>query len=97
MVIRDNAQNARSIDDLKDSINQLFDETNATVLLSSVHKAKGSQANRVFLLQPELMPFWAAEFGPAWQMTQEWNIRYVALTRAKKAMFDIYDDRGTLA
>lgn len=97
MVIRDNAQEARSVDDLKDSINQLFDETNATVLLSSVHKAKGSQANRIFLLQPELMPFWAAEFGPAWQMTQEWNIRYVALTRAKKAMYDIYDDRGTLA
>lgn len=97
MVIRENSQNARSCDDLKDAINQLFDETNATVLLSSVHKAKGSQANRIFLLQPELMPFWAAEFGPAWQMQQEWNIRYVALTRAKTHMFDIYDDRSSLA
>lgn len=97
MIIHDNCPNATSADSLEKAIDDLFDERNATVLLSTVHKSKGTEANRIFLLQPELMPFWAAQFGPDWQMAQEMNIKYVALTRAKKAMYDIIDDREEMA
>lgn len=96
MIIYDNCAQATSTDSLEKAIDDLFDERNATVLLSTVHKSKGTEADRIFLLQPELMPFWAAQFGPEWQQQQEMNIKYVALTRAKKAMYDIVDDRELL-
>ena len=91
MLIYNNNTTCTSVDCLNRAIDELFDERNATVILSSVHKAKGAQANRIFLLQPELMPLSFAT--KEWQIQQEWNIKYVALTRAKKALYNIVDDR----
>jgi DNA helicase II / ATP-dependent DNA helicase PcrA len=48
--------------------------------LSSIHKAKGLEAKRVFILCPELLPHPRAL--SAWQMEQEMNLKYVAITRA---------------
>ena len=51
-------------------------------MLSSVHKAKGLEAKRVFILQPEgaTMPHPAAH--TLWEKEQELHILYVAITRA---------------
>jgi DNA helicase II / ATP-dependent DNA helicase PcrA len=57
------------------------------VVLSTIHKAKGLEANRVFIESPELLPHPAAK--PGWQSTQERNILYVALTRAKQELYFI--------
>ncbi len=54
----------------------------AGIKFSSVHKAKGQEAKRVFLLQVEgaSMPHPMAK--KAWEQEQEMNIKYVAVTRA---------------
>lgn len=56
----------------------------AGIRLSSVHRAKGLEADRVFILHPELMPHPMAR--QEWEMVQEHNLRYVARTRAKREL-----------
>lgn len=58
------------------------DKQGEGIKLSSVHKAKGLEAKRVFILMPENagMPHPMAK--SAWQREQELNILYVAITRA---------------
>lgn len=56
-------------------------EKQTVLTLCTVHKAKGKEWDRVAILQPELMPSKAARQD--WQIDQEWNLAYVACTRAK--------------
>lgn len=78
-----------NIDCLKREIEKLFGEEGdvfSGVSLSTVHKAKGLEADRIFVLKPEKLPLkWKNQSG--WQYTQELNIRYISLTRAKKELF----------
>lgn len=53
------------------------------VTLSSVHRAKGSEADRVFILEPGCLPM-VSQKSQAWEVQQEHNILYIALTRAKR-------------
>lgn len=52
------------------------------IRLSSIHKAKGLEAHRVFLLEPEGATVPHPMAKSRWQVEQEWNLRYVAITRA---------------
>jgi DNA helicase-2/ATP-dependent DNA helicase PcrA len=73
-------EGARSLDEVLDNIKSLFndgDDSNR-VILSSVHKAKGMERNRVFLLN------WTLRRG---LNQEESNIVYVAITRAKSELF----------
>jgi hypothetical protein len=72
---------------LKDFITGKFEDTTSddTLVFSTVHKAKGLEFDTVFILKSELMPHPAAKKD--WQIDQEYNIIYVALTRAKKRLF----------
>ena len=54
------------------------------VLLSSVHRAKGLEARTVWILHPELLPHPMAKQD--WEMDQEQNIKYVALTRSQDTL-----------
>jgi superfamily I DNA/RNA helicase len=66
------------------AVKRLFDK-DATILLSSVHRAKGLEADRVVLVEPHLLG--SSKYATQeWQKTQEVNLRYVALTRAKKTL-----------
>ncbi len=58
------------------------DKENDGIKLSSVHKAKGLEASRVFLLQPEGAGIPHPMAKSAWQVEQEYNLLYVAITRA---------------
>lgn len=76
-------ENERTIYGLLARINELFtDDTNTgtRTTLATVHKAKGMEAHRVFILDPFLMPSRFARTEEA--MQQEQNLRYVAITRA---------------
>ena len=58
------------------------------VVFSTVHKAKGLETDRVFILHGEKMPHpMAMKSGKAWQIEQEYNILYVAVTRAKRELY----------
>lgn len=75
----------QSIDDLKSRIINIFDDTTKYgVICSSIHRAKGDEAERVIILHEEMMPHRLAKLP--WQMDQERNLIYVSRTRAKKEL-----------
>lgn len=76
-----------SIEQLCDELSKLFADDKAAVWLSSIHRAKGLEANRVFVLNPRKMMF---EGATGWQLDQEYNLKYVGLTRAKEALYFVY-------
>jgi superfamily I DNA/RNA helicase len=56
------------------------------VTLSTVHKAKGLEAERAFILDASLHASFTARAQQQWQREQERNILYVAITRAKREL-----------
>lgn len=76
-----------SILDLKHKIKSIFTDDIQGIVLSTVHKIKGLEANRVFIIRPDLLPMQTAK---PWQHAQEKNLQYVAYTRAK---LDLIFDR----
>lgn len=83
------ASQCESIGELETLIGSLFSDDAAArtgkVVLSSVHRAKGLEANRVVLLEP-------AKLGTSHKNAQDWervqnrNLAYIALTRAKSEL-----------
>lgn len=68
--------------DIVPTIEELFaDKSNATVL-STGHKCKGLEWDNVWIIHPELIPSVYATEPEA--VTQEYNLKYVMITRAKK-------------
>lgn len=72
---------------------ELFSKSSGAITLSSVHRAKGLEWERVFFLDEHLVPsIWAVKAFKAsperhgWMMQEEENIRYVAVTRAKQQL-----------
>lgn len=72
-----------SIEDFKMYLGSLFSEENEGITLSTVHRAKGLEAQRVFILQPHKLPLRYPKQS-AEQLEQEFNLKYVALTRSKQ-------------
>ena len=60
--------------------------TPSGVVFSSIHRAKGLEADRVFLLQPKGAEIPHPMAKTAWQKAQERNLLYVAITRAKNEL-----------
>lgn len=56
------------------------------VMFSSIHRAKGLEADRVFLLQPKGAEIPHPMAKTAWAKAQEYNLLYVAVTRAKQEL-----------
>ena len=56
----------------------------SSIELSSIHQAKGTEANNVIIWGWNMMPSVHAE--SEWELIQERNLRYVAVTRAKKKL-----------
>lgn len=75
------AEGLTSARDLHDRIENVFAESADGVCLSTIHKAKGLEANNVYILCKTLMP---SRFATQdWEKEQEQNLMYVAYTRAK--------------
>lgn len=72
---------------LYEKINELFSDKEEHIVCSTVHRAKGLEANRVFIYRYDLMPHPMANRKDANAMQEERNIEYVAITRAKKALY----------
>ena len=69
---------------LRQLIENIFTDEVKGIVLSTIHKSKGLENDRVFFLAPELIPSKFATMD--WQYEQEENLRYVAITRAKKEL-----------
>lgn len=91
-------QGKRSFADLDWLCQELFQDDahkQRCILLSSVHKAKGLEWPRVYLLgRSDYMPFFKAEME--WELEQESNLIYVAVTRAKHELIEVTDVRSAL-
>jgi len=90
--IMDSRHDLETAANLKDAIRTTFapENSKANVLtLATIHKAKGLDADNVWLLNPDLLPGrWATQ---DWELQQERNLEYVAYTRAKQALRLISD------
>lgn len=78
---------------LRKMIEDLFDDRvvqqKDMVTLCSVHRSKGLEWKRVFLLgREELM---GRECRQYWQTQQEQNLVYVGITRAQDTLYDVYN------
>lgn len=81
------AEKVNSVVELKHRIQKMFDNTRAPIVLSTVHKAKGLEWDRVFFLDRDLIPSRYAKTD--YEFEQENNILYVCITRAKEALIYI--------
>lgn len=81
------AETCVSVQEVLEKVDRIFSEhkNGNTVTLSTVHKAKGLEADNVFIICPECMPL-TFKKQQQWQYQQELNIKYVAITRAKKRL-----------
>jgi superfamily I DNA/RNA helicase len=61
-------------------------------LLSSIHRAKGLEAKRVFILRSDLLPHPMAK--SEWAKGQEKNLSYVAKTRAIETLVYVDGVKG---
>ena len=75
---------------LKSYINKMFtdEKIENAIMLSTAHKSKGLEANRVMILLPDKLPL-KYPHQQKWQEKQELNLKYVALTRARKELIFI--------
>ncbi len=85
------ADEAGSVTEIESRINNLFSDTaegpRPAVVLSSVHKAKGLEWKRIYLLQGTFTKNWSTE------ASEERNIKYVAITRAMSELVWITDQK----
>ena len=76
--------------DLIAKIKRIFKESGEGVILSTIHKSKGLENGRIFFLLPNLIPNQFATQD--WQIEQENNLKYVAITRAKSELVYIHEE-----
>ena len=78
------AENCSSIQEVEQRIYSLFQDTDKNskpaVILSTVHKAKGLESERVFMLM-------ATFKGRAGNEVEESNLKYVAITRSRNQLY----------
>lgn len=86
------ARLSKNIEDLKLKIQSIFSDEIEGIILSTVHKAKGLEADRVFIVRPDLLPM-TKNIRSQWEKQQENNLTYVAITRARKEL--VYDNKWT--
>jgi superfamily I DNA/RNA helicase len=93
VISRVNGLGLYDIDSVVSSIRSLFGDSKAgevpkVVTLSTVHKSKGREWNTVYILdRANLMPSKYAR--KEWQLKQEENLEYVAITRSKNELVDL--------
>lgn len=91
-------QKKNMIDDLVHDIESMFGDTKPgerpkVLTLSTIHKSKGREWKRVYILgRSKYMPSPYAKKD--WQMVQESNLEYVAITRAMSELIDVSAPAG---
>lgn len=81
-----------TVTSLKARIKEIFTDKVKGVVCSTVHKAKGLEAENVHIVAPDRLPLWHPT-QKEWEVEQEWNIKYVALTRAKRSLTFVSDPK----
>lgn len=78
-------EDLKTVDELVEKIDGVFSDKKLDgISLSTIHKAKGLEANNVYVACRSLMPSKSAKKD--WELKQEHNLMYVAYTRAKNKL-----------
>jgi superfamily I DNA/RNA helicase len=84
-------QGLTTVTEMKEMVLEMFDDVGSSktlIVLSSVHRSKGLEWPKVYLLgRGEVMP--PRREMQEWQMEQEVNLCYVAVTRAQETLVDV--------
>jgi len=85
------------VENITTKLAQIFKDERDGILLSTIHRAKGLESDKVFIIHAELMPSPYAK--KMWELKQEDNLIYVARTRAIQQLsyvtdFDAYETMG---
>lgn len=82
----ENSVGITSVKQLIDTINERFadGDPDKVIRLASIHKSKGLESDRVWFVNQSIIPIKYAKLD--WQIEQEWNCKYVAITRAKNEL-----------
>lgn len=80
------AESCKTVGAVKKKFEAIFgDEDRAGITLMTIHKAKGLEAPRVFILRPDQLPHKLAKTEEALQAEE--NLKFVAITRAEVDLF----------
>ena len=82
-----------TVKDIKTRIDKIFSKVGEGVIFSTIHKCKGLEADNIFILKPDLLPHPLCTQD--WQIEQEANLHYVAITRAKKKLIYVLEKSCT--
>ena len=82
-------QACNNVNEVEKTITDLFSDKDSQgkILLSTVHRAKGAEAENVFLIQTK--PFRAKA---DWELQQQSNVSYVAVTRSKNLLVFVSEE-----
>lgn len=93
MVIEVVGRRFKTVQGILDEIKRMFSDKKKCVKLMTIHKSKGLESDRVFIIErfegQKLLPSKYAVQD--WEKTQEKNLEFVAITRAKKSLIYIPD------
>lgn len=79
-IIRFLMNNSKSIGDIVNKLSYIFTDNPKGIILSTIHKSKGLEADNVFIIKPDKIKI-PTKISEMWQ--QEINLEYIAYTRAK--------------
>lgn len=83
------ADQCTTISEIYDTINKLFDDYDqGCVQMSSVHRAKGLEAENVYIIKPELLQYTKTDDND-----QNVNLTYVALTRTQNTLTFVHEPK----
>ncbi len=75
-----------TLNDILRKIKEYISATENAIKLSTIHRAKGLENKRVFILNYDELPFFRLQ-QKDWERPQEINLKYVAITRALSELY----------
>lgn len=88
--VQELANNKTTISEISELLNSIFSDTSDSgIELMTIHKSKGLESKNVHILRPDLLPHKNAKLP--WEIEQEQNLHYVAITRAKENLSYVRD------
>ena len=88
--------NRALLDALRAKLQEIFKARESAVSLSTVHRAKGFEAENVFVLRPDQLPMRWRRQTPE-ELRQEWCAVFVAASRAKHSLCVVRGDDACVA
>lgn len=84
-VLREFGKQCANPFDIVKMIDNIFSDDTDGTIFSSVHRAKGLESETVYIIRPDQLPLIRKD-QQEWELDQELNLKYVALTRSKNRL-----------